>query len=148
MAFLPVAMAAVAAIGAVNQGNAAAGAAKYNATMAKANASAARYQAAEEEKRLRVASRKQIGAMRAAYGASGVAMTGSPLDVLEESAYTAELDALNIRHAGELRALGLNAEAKLQGYYGRAAQVSSGIGAASSLLRGGYDYYDYMSQRI
>lgn len=148
MAFAPLIAAGIAAVGAINQGNAAAGAAKYNQILAKGNASAAKYQAAEEERRFRVSVRKQIGTSRAQYGASGVGMEGSPLSVLEESAYNAELDAINIRNSGRLKALGFNAEANLQSYYGKSSQYSAGIGAASSLLKGGYDYYNYNSQRI
>src|SRR6185369_12251552 len=68
---------------------------------------------------------------RATVGSSGVEMSGSPLDVLAESARQAELNALNIRRAGALEAQG-------QLIAGKNAQTASRYNAAGTLLTQGY----------
>lgn len=125
------------AIGAISEGNAAADAAKHNSQMAAQNAIYAREQAAEEEQQVRIMGRKTLGSMRAAYGASGVSLEGSPLDVLAESAATMERDALNVRRAGERRAQGFEAEASMENRKAGYAKTRGYLGAASNLLSGG-----------
>jgi hypothetical protein len=122
------------AVGAISEGNAKKAAADYNARMALNNAAQTRVQAAEEERRSRIMARKQIGSMRAGYAKSGVTMEGSPLDVLEESASTAELDALTIRHGGEVKAQAFENEARLESWKGKQARTQGYLTAASSLL--------------
>lgn len=83
--------------------NSAAGA-EYNARIQRENAKIARQQAAAEAERIQMMSRKVQGAARAAYGASGVALEGSPMEVLRDSAIEAELDVLTAKYQGELSA--------------------------------------------
>lgn len=117
------------------EGEAAFEAERMNAQMARENAVRARRQAADEEQRFRIQTTKQIGDIRSSYGASGVVSSqGSALDVLQESAAAAELDALNIRHAGEMQAWEFNREAQISEMRGRAARSSGRIGAASGIL--------------
>lgn len=95
----------------------------------------AKQAARENARRYAVDARKRIGLMRANYGASGVTMDGSPLDVLEDAASTAELDRLTILHGGAV-------DARRYKQAGQAALVS-GIGtAASDFLGGGIQLYD------
>lgn len=122
--------------GKFQEARAARAAAEYNARMAEMNAIQAEQQAAAEEDRQRRLSYKQLSAMRAGYGAAGVSIEGSPLDVLEESAANAELDALTIRHAGQVRATAFRQEAALERMRGRAEYRAGLLGAASSLLSG------------
>jgi|SRR3954469_528725 len=61
-------------------------------------------QSAEDERRARIQSQQALGDMRANYSASGVTLEGSPLDALRFSAENAELDALTIRHQGDVKA--------------------------------------------
>lgn len=129
--------AATGAMGAIHEGRAKGEIAAQQARMAEYNASLATSSAAEEERRARVIATKQIGEMRANFGASGVSLEGSPLDVLEESAKTAELDALTIRHRGALAAWGFQQEARMHTFEERAAHVTGGINAAASLFKGG-----------
>lgn len=124
---------AMGAIGALQQGAAAQQAGEYNARIAEQNALLSRQQAASEEQRQRLFAKKEIGSIRAAYGASGVT-GGSSLDVLAESAANAELDALNIRHGGEMRSQGYLAQARLDRMGGENARRSSRWMAASTLL--------------
>lgn len=130
------AAAASSAVGAIYEGNAKAGAAEYNATVADQNAKLSSQQGAENERRTRVMGRKVLGSIRAGYGASGVTMEGSATDVYEESAATAELDALTARHSGEVKAYEYENEAKLERFRAQTSRVSGYLGGASSLISG------------
>lgn len=148
MAFLAVALpyiaaagTAIAAVGAVAQGQAAGAAADYNAQLVEQNAILARKKSAEEERRFRIQTARQLGSMRAAYARAGVTMEGTPMDVLAESAYTAELDALTIREGGRATAAALANEAKIARLQGRSQETGSYYSAASELLGGATDYY-------
>jgi hypothetical protein len=125
------------AAGNLRAGESAAQANEYNAEIAGQNAILARQQAKEEERRARIQGRKQLGAARAAIGASGVTAEGSPLDVLEESARNAELDALTIRHAGEVKAVGFENQKNIYLYQAKESRAAGRISAAGSLLGAG-----------
>lgn len=127
--------------GSVTQASAAEQAAEYNAQIAEQNALLAEQQAQEEERRFRINSRKQLGAMRAAYSAAGVTLEGTPWDVIAESTYTAELDALTIREGGQVTASAYEAEGRLQRLRGRQAERTGYVSAAADLARGGTSYY-------
>ena len=127
--------------GALGKGNAARAAGDYNAQIAEQNAILARQQSAEEERRFRIDASKRMGAMQAAYSASGVTLEGSPMDVLEESFYTAEMDALTIRQGGRASAAAYKSEAQLSHMQGRAGQQAGYTSAAAELLRGASSYY-------
>lgn len=125
------------AAGAIQQGQAESVAAEMNAQQAERNATMALARSAEQERRARIEGTKVLGDMRAGYGASGVTLEGSPLDVLQESAQTAELDALNIRYEGQAQAVGFRNEAKLERMRGASAKTRGYFSAASSLLSAG-----------
>lgn len=112
-------------------------AARYNAETAEQNAKQAQDKAREDERQFRQQTKKQLGTMRANYGASGVTMEGSPLDVLESSAANAELDALKIRQTGEAKANAFRGEARLERFKGDYALKAGKLSAASALLSGG-----------
>lgn len=133
-ALLFAASGAMNAIGAIHSGNSEAAAGEYNAQMAERNAALSRQQAAIEEQRTRTLAAKQIGNMRAGYGASGVAMDGSAIDVLSESAANAELDALTVRHGGEMRAQGFQNEALLDRYRAKNSKLGGYLGALGAGL--------------
>lgn len=122
------------AAGSVAEGNAARNAGEFNAQIAENNARLSRQQAAEDERVFRVSSRKELGSIRSGYAAGGITSEGSAQDVLEESAANAELDALKIKHGGEVRAKGFEADAELSRAKGEAAQTSATFSAAGSLL--------------
>lgn len=123
------------AVGAVNEGEAAAQAAEYNASQARQNAALSLQQSAEEERRLRVMGQKDIGAARAAYGASGVsADSGSVMDVIGESAANAERDALTARQGGQQKASMFMQESDFYKRGGANARSNSYLKAAGSLL--------------
>lgn len=73
---------------------------------------------------------RTLSRAKAVVGSSGVELSGSPLDVLAESARQAEMNALIIRRGGVL-------DAQSQEIAGKNAQTSSRIGAFGTLLTGG-----------
>jgi hypothetical protein len=130
------AAAAVSAVGAIQQGQANKAAASYNAQLAERDATISRQQASMDAETQRRDSQQTLGAMRAAYGASGVTMEGSPLDVLEASAEAAERDRQTLLYKGELRAMGYESDAAGQRYRGKQAETASYYSAGSSILMG------------
>jgi hypothetical protein len=139
----------VAAGGAVMQGQAQAKQAKYQSAVERNNATIAGWQATDaqqrgqiEEQRQRLATARLRGAQRAGMAANGIEIdSGSPLDVLMDTAQLGELDALTIRSNAEREAYGfrsqsgnLMAQAGLTQMAGRSAQTAGYIGAGSTLL--------------
>jgi hypothetical protein len=123
------------AAGSIQQGQAEYAAADYNAKMAEENARQSRIQSAEEARRQKISSAKQIGDIRASYGASGIVSSeGSALDILQESSAAAALDYLTIKHQGEVKAAAYQQEANVSRMRGNAARTGSYFKAASSLL--------------
>jgi len=125
--------------GSLQEGYARGNAAEFNANVARQNAELTRQQTIEDERRFRVQTRKALGGLKTAYSASGVTQGGSVLDVLQESAANAELDALTMRHAGETKRIGFLNEAMLQDYAAKYAIKGAKINAAASLLKSGSD---------
>lgn len=132
---------------------------EYNRRVAENQAAQARQAATVEEENYRRQVRAAQAANRAAIGASGVDMTGSPLLVLMDNASQAEMEAQRIRTAGLSQAAALESQADLESYYGAQAQNAAArqrqqigqqetaayIGAGTSLLSSagqlGYSYY-------
>lgn len=81
-----------------------ASAANYNANIAGDQATLALQTAAQEEAAYKVQAAQELGTIRTSYAANGVGMSGSALDVLASSAGNAELNALTIKHAGDISA--------------------------------------------
>ena len=141
--YLMAASAAMTAVSAIQQGNAANSAAKYNASVANNNAVAARQKAASDAARQEREGRLRAGANRAASGASGVGGVGgagSPLDILEANAAQEELDRLTIIHGGEVQAIGFENTARSELAAGKAAKKAGMFKAGSSLLMAGASY--------
>lgn len=139
------------ALGAAQQGNAAAGAAQYQAAVARNNQRVAEWQARDAEDRGRVAEQNQrfktsgvIGAQRAAAGASGVEVnTGSAADLTADTAALGELDALTIRSNAGREAWGhrVNADnyaanAEMLDVQAKEAKRAGTFGAITSILGG------------
>jgi hypothetical protein len=153
-----VASSAMQAVGAVQQGKMAAAqgkaqmeAANYNARMKEIEAGITREQSNAREEQQRRQARQLLGRQRAAVAQAGIGWGGSALDIMEESATLAELDALTIRYEGDLKARGLLAEAEFDKYsgqvamaQGKAAKTASYISAAASLLSGAAGAYKGM----
>lgn len=114
---------ATAVAGQVKAGNAAERAGEFNANTATEAATI-------KEEQQRLADRRTLASARATVGSSGIdAASGSPLDVMAESARQAEMNALIIRRGGVLDAYSARVA-------GRNAQSASRIAAAGTLLTG------------
>lgn len=126
----------LAALGQIGGGIAEKEAGEYNAAIKRRNAAVHRDMAAAEAVQQQRKARKVIGSMRAAYGASGVTVEGSPLEVLQESARAAERDRAMIIYRGELRAIGAEAQASLDEEMGQSAERAGYLSGAGELLYG------------
>jgi len=87
----------------------------------------------------------QFGQIRAAYGASGLSLEGSPLDVLEATAVEQSLDVEKTLYTGEVVAAGLTdqaaqarAQASLLRYSASNTLTAGNMGAASARSAGAY----------
>lgn len=141
MAALPLVGGAIQAIGAINEGESKAHAAEFNAEQNRKNSDAARAQAADDEIQSRIVSRKAIGDIRASYGASGIQSSeGSALEVLQASAANAEMDALRIKHAGELKSQAYLAGARLNEMEATNSRAQGYLGAASAVIMSAAKY--------
>lgn len=130
----PIVGAVISAMGALRQADSAKKMAKYNAALGERQAGITRDQTNADLARQRRAARKMLGTMRAQYGAAGVNVEGSPLDVLEESAANAELDHLTLKYRGDLKAQGYEMGAELDRYKGDEAQRAGYMKAAGTLI--------------
>jgi len=129
--------AAISAAGAIQQGNAAKAASVYNATLKERDAANATTQADQEAQQVRWAATRAQGSLLAGYGASGVSTdTGSPLDVLANSASQAKLDEQTVLYRGKMKSTGFLSDAALSRYQGTVAQQDSQLKAASYLIGG------------
>lgn len=147
---MTVASSAMQAIGAIQQGQAAeaqaqaqANANRRNALIKEMQAGIERQQANIREEQQRRQARGLLGRQRAAVAQAGIGFGGSALDVMEDSANKAELDALTIRYEGDLRSRGLLADAESERYEaevalvaGKNAKKAAYISAGAAVLSG------------
>lgn len=132
--------AGISAAGAIRQGNVAESAAEYNAQVAENNAEVVRAQGTLQQEAQRAKARALIGDQLAAVSSSGTSVSGSNLQLLGESLYNAELDALNIRYESELNARGLQSQATQERWQGKQAKIASGFNAAAQIGKGFSSY--------
>lgn len=110
MLILGLVSAGVSAIGVMQSASAASAAASYNAQIADRDAVVADQNRIASIEQARVAgedksreNRRVLASMRAAYGASGLELAGSPLDVLTDTATEQGLDVRRIEYDGQIR---------------------------------------------
>ncbi len=127
---------AVSAVGQSKAGTAAQATAEFNAQQSEQNARNAQESAAVSEQQQRYQDRKVLAADIANTGASGVQITGSPLEVMAENARQAELNALIIRRGGQLQAQSDLAQAAAERAAGAQEKTASDINVAGTLLTG------------
>lgn len=143
---------ALGAAGTMQQANAAAASATYNAKVADMNAKLSDQQAREadaagkvQEQQQRMKTAQLMGKQQAAMAANGVDLKfGSPLDTLVDTATMGELDALTIRTntAGQVRDIrqqGENMRGQAGMYRAEASSARTGgfLGAVGTVLGGG-----------
>lgn len=141
---------AISAIGAIQSANAQSAAARYNAQIADRDAVVAEQNRklalqtaridAEDKRR---DNRRVLARIRTQYGASGLSLAGSPLDVLEDTAVEQELDAQRVEFEGRargregaLQVLGLQEDAALSRAEASSAKTAGYIGAFGTALSG------------
>jgi hypothetical protein len=128
--------AGVSAYGMYAQGQAQKKMADYNAKIQGQAATTRRQQAAFEADRLRERNRLLAGAQIAGASKSGLDISGSVSDVMNDSAVSGEMNALAAIYKGEVTANQYNASAELSKAQGDAAVQSSYYNAGSTLLSG------------
>lgn len=134
--------AAVSAAGSIIQGSQQAQMAEMQAKayeqQAQADSQASAYEAEREKHRQELAA----AASRAQIGASGVAISGSPTEVLLANAGQAELDISAIKYGSQLRQNQLQTQASISRFSGKQAKVAGFINAGSNLVDGISNLYD------
>lgn len=80
---------------------------RFNIKVDEQNAATKGQQTSAAEEAQRRQARQALGAERAGIAESGVGFGGSSLDVMRRSTKNAELDAMNIRYAGDLERAGI-----------------------------------------
>lgn len=127
--------AAIAAVGALRSASAKASADKYNGQIAEQNAAIATSQGEAAAQAQQRDAERQIGRGAAAYGASGVSVdSGSPTDVLADSARSAMLDNLTVRYNATLRGTAYKDQANLYSTEAANDTTSGYLNAASSVV--------------
>ena len=138
--YLAAAGAAVGAVATVSAAESQASAQEYNASIAEQHAVTARSQANDREEAQRAHGRQVIGQQLAATAQSGTSLNGTNLDLLSQSLYGVEVDAMNIRYEGALKASGLNAQASLDRSQADSTRTGGYLSAAGKLIGGSSSY--------
>jgi hypothetical protein len=133
---MAIAGSAVSAGGALMQGKQAQAMAEMQAQVYKRQALQESQASAYERDRERHRQELAQSAARAQAGASGVALTGSPAEVLSANARQGELDVQAMRYGTQLRSNALNTQAGISQFSGKQARQASYIAGASTLLSG------------
>lgn len=139
---LTIASAGISAAGSLMQGQQAQQMADMQAKayeqQAQADAQASSFEAQRERRKQELL---QANA-RAQVGASGVALAGSPTEVLTANAREGQLDIQAIRYGSQLRQNGLRTQAAISRFSGQQAKTASFINAGSNLISGISNLYD------
>ena len=109
----------------------------YN-QQAKADSQAASYEAQQERKRQEAAA----AAATAQVGASGVALSGSPTEVLLANARENQMDIDAIRYGSAIRQNNFRTQGQIAAMQGKQAMVGSIFKAGSNLVSGLSNMYD------
>ncbi len=125
------------AVGQIQQGQAAAAQAAFQARVAEQQAAFERQRAARREAQFRRDAARLGGKQRALLAKAGVKVfEGSPLLLQEKTAAEAEFEALTLRAGGDITSARLRQEAILQRMRGQSSRTAGFIGAGKSLLSG------------
>jgi len=128
-------------IGMVRQGQAAEAMGNYEAAQGEENAKQAAQIASTQEDEQRARARQAIGTQIAAGAESGAQLNGSAADLLRQSLFNAEADAMQIRYEGGNRVSGLRSQAaasRASGKSGKSAGYLSAVGSLAQAAAGAY----------
>ena len=121
----------------IQQGQAQAAQARYQAQVAENNARVVRLQSEQAAQAQNRQNAMRAGAQRAAFAASGVDPNqGSALTVQEDSAEQGALESANIAYRGLLQGMGLDSEAQLARTRARNAEQAGMMGAIGAGVSG------------
>lgn len=118
---------------------------EYNAALAENEAVILARAKRDEEEALRRQSNSLVGTQTAMVAASGVQMTGTPLQVLADTYFSTEMDAAMIRYAGDIEQVQKQSEAALARTEGGARAAALKYQAYGSLLTGAQQSATLMS---
>jgi len=139
---LTIASAGISAAGSVMQGNQANAMADAQAKALEQQAQADQQASAFEQQQERRKQELIAANARAQVGASGVAFSGSPTEVLVANAGTGQLDIEAIQYGSRLRQNNLGTQASISRFQGKQAKQAGFINAASSLVTGVSNLHD------
>ena len=88
----------------------------YNAQVSQNEALRAEQEARERARRIREENQRLLGTQRASYGKAGVAMEGTPLEIMADTAAMGELNAADTMYEGDAKRGALLAEADIHRY--------------------------------
>ena len=127
----------VGAAGAISSGRQQAAANRYNAQVAEQNAERAVLTSEAEAAREGDRNRRRLASSANAFGASGLALEGTPLDVMADLASEAALDEQIIRWRGRTQAQGLRTQAAQDRAAASRATTAGYAQAGATLLTAG-----------
>lgn len=123
------------AMGTIQSGNQADKIGSANARALEAQAGSVRAATVEREGMVRSRNRQELSKQRAALLQNGIdPASGTALIGVTQSTYDAELDALTARYEGMLQAQGIDQQAAMSRYEGKARKKASRVSAAGQLL--------------
>ena len=134
--YIMAAAAVVSAVGAIKSGQDQSAAMEYNARLEQEKAQAAQQQASAQAAIVDQANRRKLGQTAAAYGAAGVEMQGTPLEVMSDQATTGEMNRQLTLYAGTINSNMAMGQSALDSAQASMVQSSSYLSGASSLLGG------------
>lgn len=126
----------VGAQGAMQKAEAEAEADNFNAEVADRNRHIIGQQTMQAVKDQRQTNRRDFHTIRALYGAAGVDMSGSALDVMHDTAIEQELDVSRIKYKGKLARIEEKDKATLDRMGAQSALEAGKISAISSVISG------------
>lgn len=130
--FMLLAGTAMSAIGATQTAAAEKNAHLFNARLQEINALAAHDQATADVARFRRTAAKELGSMRAAFGAN----TGDALSVLADTEQQMALDEATLKYRGDVRVLGHTDSARLERQAAKNAEAGGFLKSASAFITG------------
>lgn len=128
--------AATSAVRANQQADAQQKAFEYNAAVERNNAILAKRESGFQADRIRKRNRILLSRQKATYAKGGVALDGTPEDVIFDSAIEGELDALAALYTGDVRSLSAKQEAERQTARASAVENARAMTMSSGILSG------------
>lgn len=136
MSMIGLAGAVVSGIGGAQQAQAQAASYQMQANAAERDADATEKASAYEAARLRETVERTLGNQRAGFSANAVALSGSALDVMEDTALEGDLDVAAIQWNSKVRVDGLKYEAKQLRQNAASAAAAAPLAFLSPVLGG------------